>query len=32
MLLITWATIRYIIGEELKRLAGERTAAPDVRR
>ena len=28
VLLITWATIRYIIGEELKRLAGERTAAP----
>jgi hypothetical protein len=28
VLLLTWATIRYIIGEELKRLAGERTAAP----
>ena len=27
LLLVTWATIRYIIGEELKRLAGERTAA-----
>ncbi len=28
VLLLTWATIRYIIGEELKRLAGERVATP----
>jgi hypothetical protein len=27
VLLVTWATIRYIIGEELKRQAGERAAA-----